>query len=237
MTAIEIALVLALCAAGATVHGSVGIGFGLVAGPTLVLIDPAFAPGPLLFAGQVVALRHVVMERGHADRGAWRHCLWGLPFGLIAGLVVLASMDRSTLGLLVGGLTVVATLLLLAGVAVDRSRPIEIGAGAASAFSATTAGLPGPPLVVAFSDMEPAALRSTTAMFTVMMAVLTFGALVATDNFGTIEVGLLALQLPGVAIGLLAARVVRRHVDRPWFRQLVLVVAMLGGLVLVVRSF
>ena len=55
-------------------------------------------------------------------------------------------------------------------------------------------------------------------------------------NFGNEEAGLLALLLPGVLAGLGAARFVRPHIDRPEFRQLVLVLALLGGAALVVRT-
>ncbi len=236
MSALEIVAVLALATAGSTVHGAVGIGFGLVAGPALVAIDPGFAPGPLLLGGQVVGLRHILAERAAADRVAWRHCMWGLPLGLLGGLVVLESMDDSTLGLLVGGFTALAAVALLGGLSLRRSSPVEVVAGAASSFAAVAAGIPGPPLVVAFSDMRPATLRSTTSMFMAVIAGLSFVGLTVTGNFGGREAWLLALLLPGVLIGLVLARHVRPHLERPWFRPLVLVVALIGGLVLIGRS-
>ena len=63
-------LVLLLTAAGATVQGSIGIGYGLVAGPGLAAIDTAFIPGPVLAVGLIVGTRHIVAEFDEIDRPA-----------------------------------------------------------------------------------------------------------------------------------------------------------------------
>jgi uncharacterized membrane protein YfcA len=80
--------------AGAVVHGSVGIGLTLVAGPALIAIDPGFAPGPLLVAGQLVGVRHMYAERQHLDQATYRRCVLGLPIGIGLGVVVLAMMSE-----------------------------------------------------------------------------------------------------------------------------------------------
>jgi len=77
LSSLEVAIILAVSMAGAVVHGSVGIGLTLVAGPALIAIDPAFAPGPFLLAGQLVGVRHIYAERRHLDREAYRRCVIG----------------------------------------------------------------------------------------------------------------------------------------------------------------
>lgn len=233
MTALEIIAVIVVGAAAATVQGSIGIGFTLVAGPALVSIDPGFAPGPLLLTGQLVGARHIIAERAEADIATWRRCMIGLPVGLAAALLVLETMDRRSLSLMVGGLTALAAAAMLTGVQTRRSGPADVVAGGACTFAAVSAGLPGPPLAVAFSDMRPATLRSTASMVIAVIATLGLAALVATGNFTTDDVRLLAYLLPGAAIGLGASRFVRPHLERPAFRPLILMVALAGGLALV----
>lgn len=229
-------LVLLLSTAGATVQGSIGIGYALVAGAGLVAIDAGFVPGPLLLVGLIVGCRHVIAEREHLEQRALKRALFGLPFGMAAGLVLLTSIDDRTLGLLVGATTAMAATALLLGWSVRRTPRVEVLTGAATAFSSVTAGLPGPPFVVAFSDLRPAALRATAGSFIMIVAVLGFVALAATGNFGLTEFSLLALLVPGTLIGLFLSRFVRPHLDRPWFRPLILIVSGVGGLALVVRS-
>lgn len=227
---------LLLAAAGATVQGSVGIGYGLVAGPGLAAIDTAFIPGPLLVIGILVSARHIVAEYDHIDRPAVGRCLLGLPVGLVAGIAVLNAMDDRILGIAVGAATALAATAMIFGLSVRRTPAVEIGSGAATAFSAVTPALPGPPFVVAFSDLRPAAMRSTASVFLSTLVLVSLIALAVTGNFGSREVQLLALLVPGTIGGLIVARYVRPLLERPWFRPLILVVAGLGGVALALRN-
>ena len=84
--------------------------------------------------------------------------------------------------------------------------------------------------------MKPTMIRPTAAMLILSTASIGFFTLLLSDNFGADEAGLILWLLPGVIIGLVLSRWVRPHLDRPWFRPLVLVVAMIGGLALVARQ-
>ena len=207
-----------------------------MAGPALFAIDPNFAPGPLLMAAQLVSLRHIYAERDHIDRTAFTNSIKGLPIGLGCGLVVLSLLSDRTMGLLVGGLTAAAAITLLTGAQVRRTNASDIAGGAVCTFASVTAGLPGPPLVIAFHDMNPRQMRGTSAAFMLSVAAIGFIALAATGNFGSEEIELTMWLMPGVLVGLFIARWVRPLIDRPWFRPLILVVALIGGLALVLRN-
>lgn len=232
----QMIVIILITTAGSIAQGSVGIGLGLIAGPALVAIDPAFVPGPLLVVAQIVGIRHILAERQHADLGAWRHGMLGLPVGLAAALVVLSVVSRSMLAVIVGGSTAAAAVILLAGVTVQRTRTSEIVAGVFSTFASVTASLPGPPLVCVYADMSPPKMRSTASMLVIWIAAIGFVGLLVSGNFGRHEFDLLLWLLPGAVIGLVASRWVRPFIDKPWFRQLILVVAMFGGLALVARQ-
>lgn len=226
----------AFSAAGALVQGCLGIGFGLVAGPALVALDADFAPGPLLLAGQVVGVRHALMERAHTDRGALRRCVIGLPLGLVAGIATVSMVSDRTLAIVVGSVTAVAAGLILAGAGVRRTPRTDVAAGGATAFASVTAGLPGPPLVLNFSEMTPSEMRGTSSSYILVVAVTGIAGLALAGEFGTDETMLTARLLPGIAVGMVAARFARPFLDRSWFRPAVLVIAMLGALALVARQ-
>lgn len=232
----QIAIVVVLSALGSIVHGSIGIGLGLVAAPALVAIDPAFAPGPLLVAGQLVGARHILVERTSADIPAFRRGMYGVPLGVVGALLVLELMSRQTMSILVGSLTALAAFMLLTGFNLTRTPRAETAAGAMCAFASLTAALPGPPLVCVYSDMKPNTLRPTAALLIFSVASIGFVTLLLTGNWGSHEFELLALLMPGVILGLIASRWVRPRIDKPWFRPLVLVVAMIGGIALAARQ-
>ena len=207
-----------------------------MAGPALVAIDPAFAPGPLIVVGQVVGLRNVIVERNHTDRVAVRRCATGLPFGLAAGLAVLAVASDKVVALLVGSFATAGAISLLCGFRIPRSPRIEVATGTAVAFSSVTAALPGPAFALTFSEMKPATLRGTVGSVFFMVAVIAMAGLVATGEFGGHELELIAWLVPGIILGLGLARFVRPYLDRAWFRPAVLLVAFAGGVALILRQ-
>ena len=227
-------------AVGATVQGCAGFGLVLVAGPALVAVDTGFVPGPLLVMGQFVNARHILIERRHLDRSAWQHSLLGLPVGLAAGLVVVSLVTKQTLALIVGVLTAAAASSLLCRLTVRRTRRTEVGAGLLAAFCSVAASLPGPPLAIAFSDMDGPTMRATSA--SLMMVVATgiaaaaVAGLAATGNFGTHEAELMLRLLPGTTAGLALSRRVRPMLDRNWFRPSILTLALISGLALAISK-
>ena len=221
---------------GATAQGSIGIGYGMVAGAGLVAIDPSFVPGPLLIIGVIISVRHAVVEREHLDRGIWLRAMVGLPVGLFSGLAVLNAMSDRALGLAVGAAIAVASVALLLGLSVRRNPVMDVLAGGATAFAAVTASLPGPPLVVALNDLRPGAMRATTSAFLLVLTVVSFISLSATGNFQSEEYELLAFLVPGTILGLFASRYVRPYLEAAWFRPLILCIAGIGGVALILRN-
>lgn len=234
MSAAEIVLAIAAVAGGAVVQGSVGVGLSLVAAPGLVAIDPAFIPGPLLIVGQIVGIRHIIVEGRHIDWGAIKHALWGLPAGLAAGFAVLELVPEAARTLLIGALVAGSALVLLAGVRLRQTRRTEIAGGLTCSFGAVAAALPGAPLGICFSEMRPPVLRSTSSVYIGIVAGVGIGLMVARGSFGLHELRLIGYMAPGMFIGLAVSRLTRPFLDRTWFRPAVLSVALAGGVALIV---
>ncbi|MXY78168.1 MAG: TSUP family transporter, partial [Chloroflexi bacterium] len=136
-------------------QGSVGVGLSLVAAPALVAIDPTFIPGPLVIVGQVVGIRHIIVEGRHIDWRAIRHALWGLPVGIVGGLAVFELVPERVRTILIGALVAGSALILLAGFRLRQTRRTEIAGGLTCSFGAMAAALPGAPLGICFSEMRP----------------------------------------------------------------------------------
>lgn len=224
-------------AAGAIVQGSVGVGLSLLAAPPLVAIDPTFIPGPLLIIGQVVGIRHIIVEGRHTDWRAIKHALWGLPFGLAAGLAVFELVPEKVRTILIGALVAASALVLLAGFRLRQTRRTEIGGGLTCSFGAMAASLPGAPLGICFSEMSPPTLRATSSVYIGIVGGVGIGLLVARGSFGLHELELVGYGIPGMFIGLGISRWVRPMLDRSWFRPAVLLVALFGGLALIIGQF
>ena len=229
-------VVVVAAAAGAAVQGCTGIGLTLVAGPLLFAVDADFAPGPLLVVGLVISARHLVVEGGHVDRHGLGRFLLGAPMGIAVGLLVLTSISERAMALLVGSVVLVAALVVLSGAHPRRTDRSLVAGGTFTALSSVTAGLPGPPVVIVFHDAPPPVLRSTTAAFLIPLAVVSVTLMALLGEFGRHEVALSLRMLPGIVVGLVGSRWLRPVVDRSWFRPTVLILAAVGGAVLVLRN-
>jgi uncharacterized membrane protein YfcA len=236
LTELELLVVLAVTAVGSLVHGTTGVGLGLVTGPFLLSIDPRFIPGPILLASVLIALRHLVAEGDQLDRATLTRIVAGMPVGAGLALVVLAVIDQRTMAIGIGIAVIVTAALLLRGVTFPTGGRSEVVAGVGATFGAVTAALPGPPLVMALHDREPGQLRPTVAASSVVIAAVTAASLTATGRFGLAELGLLALMVPAVLVGLIAARFVRPRIDQHRFRTAVLWLALAGGASLLIRT-
>jgi hypothetical protein len=232
----ETIIMAVLATIGSTAQGCTGIGFGLIAGPVLVAIDPDFAPGPLLLMALLISCRHVVVEWAHLDRPGLRSLFTGAPLGMAGGLVLLDTMSDRSLALLVGSIVTVAAVVVLAGVGPRRTRRTMLAGGAFTAFTGVTAGLPGPPISIMYHDAPPPVLRSSGSLFASLFAVVAVLLLVVFGEFGERELDLTLLLIPPTVVGLIVARYLRPMIDATVFRSVILVLAGLGGLGLILAS-
>lgn len=232
----QIAVVVAFSSAGATVHASVGIGIGLVAGPALVAVDPGFLPGPVIMATLILTARHLIVDGHHADRGTVQRAYMGVPLGLAVGLVVVAVADEAAMRIVIGCAIVIAAALLLLGVHVARNDRTDVLGGGAYSLSLIAAGIPGPAAAVAFNDLPPARYRGTMGFVGIPVSVVSLALLFFAGEFGSHELVLATWMIPGIVVGLLAGRHLRPHLDNTWFRTSVLWLALLGGGALVIRQ-
>jgi uncharacterized membrane protein YfcA len=131
---------------------------------------------------------------------------------------------------------VASAVAVLAGAAPRRTRTTLLGVGAFTAFTGVTAGLPGPPITIAYHDAPPPMLRATGSVFISLFIVAATALLVGFGEYGRREVELTLLLVPPVLVGLLVARYLRPLIDVTVFRPVIVVLAGLGGLALILTE-
>lgn len=232
----ELALVVAITAAGACVQGGIGFGLGLLGAPVLALIDQRFVPGPLIAAGVLLTLGVLHRERRDLRFGVIRWAFAGRIVGSACGAAAVAAVSEHALGLLFGSLILVAVALSVAGRSVAPSPGTLLGAGTLSGFMGTAVSVGGPPIALVYQRHRGPELRATMAAFMVFGALVSLAMLVAFGEYGVEELRLSAVLLPGIALGFSASRVLARYLDRGWLRPTVLGFSALSALALVVES-
>jgi uncharacterized membrane protein YfcA len=226
-------LVTALASA---VQGSIGFGAGLLAAPVLLLIDPAFAPAPMLVSNLVLTMLVARREWSSVDFHALRFIVGGRLVGTILAAGVLAKISGAGFDLLFGMLVLIAVVLSLLGGGYPRSpRNLSI-AGIASGLMGTLSSIGGPPVALVYQGTDPSRFRATLGVHLIVGATLSLIAVWSVGRFGTTELMLAGVLIPAALTGFWLSRFGIDLVEAGHIRWAVLVLSTLSALVILSRA-
>ena len=151
--------------AGALVHGSVGLGMGLVAAPFLVLVEPRLVPAPLIVAGLSLATAMFIRERHAVDVTEIKWAVVGCVVGTAGATILLILIDPEAFGLVFGIALLLAVGMSLRNWQISPTPLIVFLAGSISGLMGTTTSVGGPPMALVYQQSEGARLRATLAAF------------------------------------------------------------------------
>jgi uncharacterized membrane protein YfcA len=220
---------------GAAVQGSVGFGANVLAAPLLVLVDADFVPVPIIVAACVLNVL-VIGREVHAHDRRIRLAILGLIPGTLLATAVVAMLPERGLSLAIGAIVLVAVVLIAAGVDLRPTTPAVVGAGAASGFMNTIAGIGGPPVALLYQRATAPLLRATLSRFFLASGLISLVALVAVGEVGGEEVARTAALLPGMVVGFAVSGVVAGHVDRRTVRPAVLALSAVAAVAVIISS-
>ncbi len=229
-------LCVGIAVVGSAVQGSIGLGFGLLSTPILAMIDADFVPGAVLVAIMPLTLSVSVGSFSKIDhRGAGLAVLGRVP-GVIAGAIVAVSVSDRSIAIILAVVVLVAVVLSvwLPSVAVTPRR--TVGAGAISGLMGTTTGVGGPPMALLYQRSDPEVVRATLSAYFAAGTVLSIISLTIAGDLGARQWRLGVLLIPGVVLGLMASRWLRRHINGERFRPFLLAACTASATVLLVKQ-
>jgi uncharacterized membrane protein YfcA len=226
----------AIAFAGSALQASIGIGLGLLAAPTLGLIDPAFVPGALAVCVVPLTVGMALRERGHVDRSGLVTAVPGRFVGVVAGAWLIAVSGQRAIAIVVGISVLLAVVASATGLRFAPSRRNLGVAGVASGFSGTVAAIGGPPMALTYQHGDPRTLRSTLAVFNTIGSSFTIPSLVIAGAIGRRQLEYAALLVPAVIAGLWIGRYTIVRLDPERVRPFVLVTCAASALALLLRE-
>ena len=166
----------------AILQGAVGFGLGLIAIPFLIYLDLRFVPGPLLVAALTLHMLVLRRDRSGVDKSGLAMLLSGRVLGTIPAAVLLSYLPLDSMKIL---LAVVVLAGAVMGVLHPGGHPtpaVLFGAGTASGFMATAAGLGGPPVALVYQRETGLRLRGTLAAYFIVGTVISLTARPGRDD-------------------------------------------------------
>jgi uncharacterized protein len=222
---------------GSLLQASIGFGIALFVVPLLVLLNPAFVPGPMLFASLFLALIMSLRGWGSTDKTKLNHALVGLIIGTVAAALGLTIISAERLPRIFGVLILLAVAISASGVHIPLTRKNLVSAGIVSGVMGTLAGIHGPPIALLYQRQTGDTVRGTLAVFFVIGYSIALIALFFVGRFRSQEL-IMGLSLaPGVIAGYGIARFTTKLLDKGyWLRFAILTVASLSAIALILRS-
>ena len=236
MSWLDLAIASVTVLVGSTLQGSVGFGMGLLASPILILIDQRFVPAPILLSTMILTTFLTLRERHAIDLRGLQWALAGRVIGTMVAGAVLAVLPSDGVTIVFGGLVLVGVLMSVSGQRFEPRAPVLAGAGTLSGIMGTIASIGGPPMALIYQDAAGARLRATMSGFFWVGTLMSLVVLRVVGRFGSEELRLTLMLLPGLLLGLLASRWTAAVVDRGYTRIAVLVVAAVTGALVIVRQ-
>ena len=221
---------------GAALQASIGVGLGLLAAPTLSMIDPAFIPGALTVCVVPLTVGMTIREHTHIDRSGISRAVPGRFLGVVIGAWLVSNMGQGGIAVVVGLSVLLAVVGSLTGLHFAPSQRNLFIAGTASGFSGTVAGVGGPPMALTYQHSDPRTLRATLATFNTIGSTFTIPSLAIAGVIGRRELQLAAMLVPGVLLGLWIGQFTIARLPPERVRPFVLVACAGSALVLLVRQ-
>jgi len=216
------------------VAGLTGFGFAIVAVPILMILMPPKAVVPLVqLLSAVLNVAILVEARKWIDlKRMWPLLLAGIA-GVPLGTYLLLILDPQTLRILVGAVVVVSAVAMLAGWrwSVRNEKLASVPVGLASGALGGSTGMPGPPVILFFTNqgMAKQTFRANLVLYFTCVGLVTVLSLLVGGLINEEVLVRWAGLLPAVALGTLAGMWLARRIDQARFRQITLGVLILTG--------
>ncbi len=233
----------ALLAAGAvslvaaTLQGTIGFGYGLVAVPICALIDPRLAPVPQLIVTIPLSIVMAAREWRHVDLRQVAVILAGSVPGAVAGAALLRVADARLLQLAIAVIIGLGVVLMASGRRVERTRRAVFAAGFASGGMGLVSSVGGPPLALVYRDAQGAQLRANLSAVFLVGNVMVVGIRAGIGALATSDLVAAAYLFPGLALGFVASRWLTPRVEGARLRTAVLAVSAVSAVMLFWRAW
>ncbi len=144
----ELAIALVLAAIGATLQGSVGLGLAVVAAPILLLLNPLWVPGPMLFAALVLVAMIAYRDRAHIIVPDVALATTGRVLGTIPAAYLMNILPGEFYDLTFSSLVLMGVLMSVTGWHIARPPRNVVCSGIFSGVASTMSPVGGPPMAL-----------------------------------------------------------------------------------------
>ena len=233
---LAVLLAIGACTFAATIQGTFGFGFAMLAVPLCAMIDPRFAPVPQALLATLLVFPMAWRERQHIEWGGVLWILLGRAPGTLLGLLLLKTASPRTLALILAGCVLSAVLALATGAAIPRNKVTEFIAGAVSSVGSVVSSIGGPPIALLYRGAKGPTLRASLAAVFAVGLIMTLTARGVSGEITLLDLQIAAILAPAILLALWLSGRVAHRVEGPLLSRMVLVLAAIAAVILMIRA-
>jgi uncharacterized membrane protein YfcA len=215
---------------GAAIQGAIGFGMNLVSVPVFALVAPEVLPVAAIILGIPISITMLRHEHADLDRSGLGWLIGGRVPGTVVGAWFVAVASTTSLRIAVALFVLAIVAASVAAPAIPVRPGTQVGAGAVSGITGTTAGIGGPPVALLYQRHPGPAMRSTLAATFFVGTFLSLGMLGVTGSIEWHAVVVGAVLAPVVLAGTLIGRRFHGMLERGWLRPAVLAFSVVSAL-------
>jgi len=237
LTLYEIVLAIIIVIFGAMLQGSIGFGLGPFSVPLLLLINPIFVSGPLLFIALVLTILMYKREKHAVNNNEIKWAVMGRTLGTITGAFVLTIISKNHLSLLFASVILLSLLIFISGIKLRLTSLNLIIVGTISGFMGTTTSIGGPPMGLLYQNEKGPRIRGTLSGIFMIGTILAIISLIIIKRFWVDEFFLALILLPGIFIGYFYSGYSTKILDKGYIRPSILIISAITSIILILRYF
>jgi uncharacterized membrane protein YfcA len=226
---------------GAFLQGCLGFGFGMITVPPMLMMLAASDVVPMQIAlGALMSVPLAWKARMHIQPMLVGPLILSAVAGLPLGTLILHQFDGPVLKLTIGIVLVSMSLAMLTGWSypVKRQLPMLFPIGFLAGLMQTSFSMSGPPIILFLTNqgMDKTTFRANVLIFLSTLACISTVVFVAHAEYDGDDLKRMAVFIPAVMMGGLLGERWTNRIPRETFRRITLMVALVMGLLLVLRN-
>ncbi|MCD6517075.1 MAG: sulfite exporter TauE/SafE family protein [Candidatus Aminicenantes bacterium] len=236
LTLIESILAFIIATFGSALQGTIGFGLGLIGVPLLVMLNPAYVPGPVLLSALCLTVLIAQRERHAISIKEIKWAVTGRVFGAVIGSYLLTVIPQKNVSVLFGATILLAVIISFSRIKLELNSINLLGAGTVSGLMGTTSAIGGAPMALVYQHQKGPRIRGSLSAIFIFGTIISLTSLIVIHRFGFTEIYAALTLIPGILLGFFLSKRLARILDRGYIRHAVLIASALSGIIVILKN-
>lgn len=232
---IEILIIYFIVIIGSIIQGSVSMGFALMVTPILIIIEPAFIPGPIMICRLFLSILIIIKEHRSIDFKDIKISIIGRVIGTLVAAFIILIISEKIFEIVFAGFIILAVIFSFNKNKLHPSNPLLLLAGFLSGLMGTITSIGGPPMGLVYQNKEGPILRGTLSGFFLIGSLFSIIVLAIIGKIGFYELQLFFIIIPPLLIGFFISYFTSKLLDKGFIRYVILIICTISASVVITK--